>query len=169
MLEDISVGSKSEVYYSNINEVTNFNEYIESAGLKFFIADMSYAELSERSKTEIYQSVGADLSEDILLETSDKQYVRLSNQDIAIIIEPIEINNWIVTLGIKLNQNKSLEKIKESKEYETIIQEVVNTILKDSLSIDVLKSRVDKIKTQLAKSFDITRSDLHVEIITVTE
>lgn len=168
-LEDLSVGSKNEVYYSNINEVTNFNEYVESEGLKFYIADMSYVELSELSKTEIYQSVGADLSEDILLETSDKQYVRLSNQDIVNIIEPIEINNWIVSIGVKLNQNKSLEKIKDSKEYEATIREVVNTMLRDDLSIDLLKSRVDKIKTQLAKLFEINRSDIHVEIITVTE
>lgn len=168
-LEDLSVGSKNEVYYSNISEVTNFNEYVESAGLKFYIADMSYAELSERSKTEIYQSVGADLSEDILLETSDNQYVRLSNQDIVNIVEPIEINDWMISVGIKLNQNKSLEKIKESKDYETIVRDVVNEMMSGDITVDQMKSRVDKIKTQLSKSFDITRSDLHVEMITVTE
>lgn len=168
-LEDLSVGSKNEVYYSNISEVTNFNEYVESAGLKFYIADMSYAELSERSKTEIYQSVGADLSEDILLETSDNQYVRLSNQDIVNIVEPIEINDWMISVGIKLNQNKSLEKIKESKDYETIVRDVVNEMMSGDITVDQMKSRVDKIKTQLSKSFDITRSELHVEMITVTE
>lgn len=168
-IENISVGSKNEVYYTNINEVTNFNEYVESAGLKFYIADMSYTELSELSKSEIYQSVGADLSEDILIETSDKQYVRLSNQDIVNIVEPIEINDWTISVGIKLNQNRSLEKIKESKEYETVVLDVVNEMMDGGITIDLLKSRVDKIKTQLAKAFDITRSDLHVEMITVTK
>lgn len=168
-LEDVSSNSQYEVYDSETNKVTNFNEYIEDAGLKFYISELDYESLSKHSKSEIYQSVGAELSDDILIETSDKQYVRLSNQDIVNIVEPIEINNWIISVGVKLNQNKSLEKIKESKEYEKTIQEVVNSILKDDLSIDVLKSRVDKIKTQLVNSFGITRSDILVEIITVSE
>lgn len=168
-LESISTNNQYEVYGSDMNKITNLSEYVVQEGLKFYIADMSYVELSELSKTEIYQSVGAELSEDILLETSDKQYVRLSNQDIVNIVEPIEINNWIVSIGVKLNQNKSLEKIKDSKEYEATIREVVNTMLRDDLSIDLLKSRVDKIKTQLAKSFEIPRSDVHVEIITLSE
>lgn len=168
-LELISSNNQYELYSSDINQITNLNEYVLQEGLKFYIADMSYVELSELSKLEIYQSVGAELSEDILLETSDKQYVRLSNQDIVNIVEPIEINNWIVSIGVKLNQNKSLEKIKNSKEYEATITEIVNTIFKDDLSIDLLKSRVDKIKTQLAKSFEIPRSDVRVEIITLSE
>jgi len=168
-LESVSKNNQNEVYISQSNAVLNLNDYVEEEGLKFYIADMSYVELSELSKTEIYQSVGAELSEDILLETSDKQYIRLSNQDIVNIVEPIEINNWIVSIGVKLNQNKSLEKIKDSKEYENTIREVANTMLRDDLSIDLLKSRVDKIKTQLAKSFEINRSDIHVEIITLSE
>lgn len=168
-LESVSKNNQNEVYISQSNDGLNFNDYVDEEGLKFYIADKSYIELLKLSKSEIYRSVGAELSEDILLETSDKQYVRLSNQDVVNIIEPIEINNWIVSIGVKLNQNMSLEKIKDSKEYEAIIREVVNAILEDSLSINLLKSRVDKIKTQLAKSFEINRSDIRAEIITVTE
>jgi beta-lactamase regulating signal transducer with metallopeptidase domain len=168
-LEEISTNSQHEVYVSDTNKVTNFNEYIEDAGLKFYISELDYVSLSELSKSDIYQSIGAELTEDILVETSDKQYVRLSNQDIVNVVDPIEMNNWTISIGVKLNQNKSLEKVKASKEYEATIREVVNTILRDDLSIDVLKSRVDKIKTQLTKSFDIPRSDIHVEIITVSE
>jgi hypothetical protein len=168
-LETISTNNQYEVYVSDMNEIANLSEYVLQEDLKFYIADMSYVELSELSKSEIYQSVGAELSEDILLETSDKQYIRLSNQDIVNIVEPIEMNNSTISIGVKLNQNKSLEKIKESKEFEKSIKEVVSTILKDDLSIDLLKSRVDKIKTQLTKSFDIPQSDIHVEIITLSE
>lgn len=159
-----TAGGRALAHSAKKEDYTDIRVFAEKEGWDTFDTDLTYSQMSFMTYDDIYEAVGANKNNDILIKTADDKYIRLLDDDSVSLSLTWLINEVTVDVSMNLRYAQDMLKVLGTEDYGSLIYEVANEQIKEANTYDDLKADAVNLRRALSDRFDVNLKAFEVSV-----